>query len=221
MARMECCQIQGIEELFSQKYVNRDLARYRARGPDKTTRMLTGAIKAIGATGGGGVDGMTLLDIGGGVGAVQHELLGAGIDSAVNVDASTAYIRAARAEAERRGLAERVVHLQGNFVDVVADIAPADIVTLDRVICCYPDMEKLVSLSAARARKLYGLVYPRDTWWMKFGLAIQNIFMHLRRRPYRAFTHRTKAVEALLVSSGLRRRSYDRTLVWQVAVYTR
>jgi magnesium-protoporphyrin O-methyltransferase len=101
------------------------------------------------------------------------------------------------------------------------DIPPADIVTLDRVICCYHDMEKLVGLSAARARKLYGLVYPRDTWWIKIGLGLQNLFFRLRRSPYRAFVHPTRAVEAVLNSQGLNRRSYRQTLVWQVVVYTR
>jgi magnesium-protoporphyrin O-methyltransferase len=98
---------------------------------------------------------------------------------------------------------------------------PADIVTLDRVICCYPDMEKLISLSAARARKLYGLVYPRDTWWVKIGLALQNFFFRLRRSPFRTFSHPSESVEAILVKRGFKRHFYHQTFVWQVAVYRR
>jgi magnesium-protoporphyrin O-methyltransferase len=210
---MNCCQCQGIEELFSQEYVTRELSRYRLKGPDKTTRMLAESIKRE------GVDGLTLLDIGGGVGAIQHELLSAGAQSATDVEASTAYLTAAKAETQRRGLADRVSYQFGNFVDLAAGIEPADIVTLDRVICCYPDMEKMVGLSAARARKLYGLVYPRDTWWLRIGLAVGNFFFRLRRSPFRTFSHATEAVEAVLESNGLKRRSYRRTLVWQVAVY--
>ena len=177
--------------------------------------MLTEAIKEA------SVDGLTLLDIGGGVGAIQHELLGAGVDQATQVDASAAYIAAARAEAQRRGNAERVSYRHGNFVDLAADIDPADIVTLDRVICCYPEMEKLVGLSAAKARRLYGLVYPRDTWWVKLGLALMNFFLRLQRSHYRTFAHPTKSVEAILNGNGLRQSFYRRTLVWQVAVYRR
>jgi hypothetical protein len=212
---MNCCQCQGIEELFSREYVARELSRYRAKGSDKTTRMLTGAIRE------GGVDDLTLLDIGGGVGAIQHELIDAGVREVTSVEASSAYIGAAKEEAQRRGIAEQVSIHHGNFVDLATDIAPADIVTLDRVICCYPDMEKLVSLSAARARKLVGLVYPRDTWWVKIVLALQNFFFSLRRSPFRTYSHPTEAVEAILGDSGLKRRFYQRTLVWQVAVYTR
>lgn len=212
---MNCCQCQGIEELFDQQYVTKELSRYRKKGPDKTTRMLTEAIKE------GGVEGLTLLDIGGGVGAIQHDLLEAGVDHATDVDASTAYITAAKAESQRRGHTGRVSYHHGNFVDLAGDITPADIVTLDRVICCYPDMEKLVSLSAARARKQYGLIFPRDVWWIKIGLAVGNFFLSLRRSHYRTFAHPTKSVEAILESNGLKRRFYRRTLVWQVAVFTR
>ena len=164
---------------------------------------------------------LTLLDIGGGVGAVQHELIDAGVQQVTSVDASTAYLTAAKVEAQRRGLADHVSYHHGNFVDLASDIAPADIVTLDRVICCYHDMEKLVGLSAARSRKLYGLVYPRDAWWVKLGLAFENFFFWLRRNHYRTYAHPTKAVEDIVKSNGLKRRSYRQTLVWQVVVYSR
>ncbi len=212
---MNCCQCQGIEELFNEQYVAKELSRYRAKGPLKTTRLLIDALKEE------GVQGLTLLDIGGGVGFVQHELLGAGVLNATDVEASTAYLAAARAEAQRRGHAEHVSYYHGNFVDVAANIAPADIVTLDRVICCYHDMETLVGLSTARARKLYGLVYPRDAWWVKIGLAVENFFYRLRRSPFRVFFYPTDAVEAVVRSNGLKRRFYRRTWVWQVVVYTR
>ena len=212
---MNCCQCQGIEELFSQQYVSKELSRYRAKGPDKTTRMLTKAIKEE------GVDGLTLLDIGGGVGAIQYDLINAGVQDVESVEASTAYIHAAKGEAQRLGLTDRISYKHGNFVDLAADIPSADIVTLDRVICCYHDMEKLVSLSAERARKLYGLVYPRDAWWMKIGLALQNFFFRLRRSPFRTFAHPTKAIESILGRHGFRKHTYRQTLVWQVVVYIR
>ena len=212
---MNCAQCQGIEQLFSQQFVDKELSRYRTKGPIKTTRMLAEAIK------GGGVDGLTLLDIGGGVGAVQHELIDAGVQQVTSVDASTAYLTAAREETQRRGLASHVTYQHGNFVDLAAEIAPADVVTLDRVICCYHDMEKLVGLSAALAHKMYCLVYPRDTWWVKLGLALENFYFRLKRSPYRSYVHATKLVEAILDSNGLKRCFYRRTLVWQVVVYMR
>jgi magnesium-protoporphyrin O-methyltransferase len=212
---MNCCQCQGIEELFDEKYVAGELSKYRTKGPDKTTRMMIDALKAE------GIQGLSLLDIGGGVGAIQHELMQAGVQNAVDVDASQAYIRVARAEAERRGVAERVHFLHGNFVDLAPQVDPADIVTLDRVICCFSEMERLVSLSAERALKFYGVVYPRDTWWVKIGIAVENFLFRLRRSPFRTFAHSTRAVEALVNSRGLKRRFYRQTLFWQIAIYAR
>ena len=212
---MYCSQCQGIEEMFSQEYVRREVRRYRRKGPGKTTRMLMEAIEKE------GVEGLSLLDIGGGVGAIQHELIEAGVQKVTSVDASAAYLNAAREEAKRRGQADRVTYHQGNFADLADEIAPADIVTLDRVICCYPDMEQLVGLSAKRAQNLYGLVYPRDSWWIKTGLRIGNLFLRWRGSSYRAYVHSSQSVEALISSMGLKRRSYRKTLVWQVVVYTR
>lgn len=212
---MDCCQCQGIEDLFSRQYVKKELARYRVKGPDRTTRMLIKALKEA------GIAGMTLLDIGSGLGAVQHELVRGGVREAVSVEASRAYLTAAKEEARRRGLAERITYRHGDFVDLAGEIMPVDIVTLDRVICCYHDMEQLVSLSAERARKLYGVVYPRDSWWVRLLLAAENLFFRLRGRRFRTYAHASEAVEAVVKNSGLKKRSYHQTLVWQVVVYTR
>lgn len=212
---MNCCQCQGIEDLFNEKTVGRELEKYRRTGPDGTTRMMIDALIAE------GVEGFTLLDIGGGVGAIQHALLAAGADSATDVDASQAYITAARREAQRRGLLDRISFQHGNFVELAAQLPPADVVTLDRVLCCFPDVENMVNLSAARARKLYGLVYPRDTWWIKIALAALNFFFKLQKNPFRNFVHSSQYVEDLVTRHGFKRRFYHQTPIWQVIVYAR
>lgn len=212
---MNCCQCQGIEDTFNAKSVTKELAHYRANGPDKTTRMLIEALKAQ------GVKDAFLLDIGGGVGAVQHGLLAAGAKSVLDVDASQAYLHAAENEAARRGLQDRIRFLHGNFVDLSGLIPPADIVTLDRVVCCYHDMQQLVSLSAQRASELYALVYPRDTWLSKIGIKILNFFMWLQKNPFRTYIHATKDVEDLIRQNGLSRVYYRSTLIWQVVVFRR
>jgi magnesium-protoporphyrin O-methyltransferase len=212
---MNCCQCQGIEEIFSSDYVTKELKRYRIKGPAKTTRMLVEDLKKV------GLDGLSLLDIGGGVGAVQYELLGAGVKQVTDVDASSAYLTGAQSEANRRGLDDRINYRHGNFVELTGDISPADIVTLDRVICCYDDMEKLVSLSSERARKLYGVVYPRSTWWIRIVLAIGNLFLRLQGSSYRAYVHPTETVESIVSRNGLVRRSHRQTLLWQVVVFAR
>ncbi|MEE8391168.1 MAG: hypothetical protein V3S14_10285, partial [Anaerolineae bacterium] len=121
----------------------------------------------------------------------------------------------------RQGHADRVSFYHGDFVDLAPDIPSADIVTLDRVICCYRDMEALVGLSSARAGKLYGVVYPRDTWWTRIGWAIFDFVFGVLRNPFRAFVHPTEAVDAVVRGSGLEPRFYRQTAIWQVVVYER
>src|SRR5512135_2127254 len=128
---MTCSQCEGIENVFDQKFAAQKLEAYHTKGPDKTTRMLAEDLKKQ------GVGGLTLLDIGGGIGVIQHELIEAGATRATDVDASQAYLQTAREEADRRGIADRIMFLHGNFVELAPQVGAADIVTLDRAICCF------------------------------------------------------------------------------------
>jgi magnesium-protoporphyrin O-methyltransferase len=171
---MNCCpQCEGVERLFDESTAASELESYRRDGAAKATRLLIQSLKNT------GIAGKTLLDIGGGVGAIQHELLKAGASHATNVDASSAYLEAARRQARQEGHEEQISFHHGNFVDLAPEIEPADIVTLDRVICCYHDMPSLVGLSAARARQFYGLIFPRDRWWLKLGRPVFNLLFKL------------------------------------------
>jgi magnesium-protoporphyrin O-methyltransferase len=212
---MTSCQCQGIDREFSAQYAARDLASYRRKGASRTTRMLTDALIAE------GVEGGTLLDIGGGVGAIGHILLTSGMRSATGVEASSAYAAAAVQESRQRGLADRMEQLQGDFVEVAPQVAEHDVVTLDRVICCYDDLEGLVRASATKARRLYGLVFPRETWWIRLGMRLLNAGMRLRGSSYRSYAHSTEKLERLLEDMGLKLSSAGRTALWQVRVYAR
>jgi Methyltransferase domain len=209
-----CCQ--GVDQIFGDRTARHDLRRYRKRGPSKPTRVLLDALRRE------GVEHATLLDVGGGIGVIQHELLDAGAERATSVEASAAYLRAARDEAERRGHAGRMTSLTGDFVALADRVEPADVVTLDRVICCYPDMASLVGRSADRAKRLYGLVYPQDRWWVGVAIRATNLIMRLSRRAFRAYLHPTSAVDAIAREHGLTPRLAQRAgPVWQVAVYAR
>jgi len=168
-----------------------------------------------------GVAGKSLLDIGGGVGVIQHELLKAGASDAVGVEASSAYIKAVEEEAERQGHRDRISSHFGDFVDVAPEISPADIVTLDRVICCYHDLDSLVGLSTERATSLYGIVYPRYIWPVKAAFGLINLYLRLTRKTFRVFVHPTTVVDALVRRSGLQQRYYSKTRIWQVVLYGR
>jgi 2-polyprenyl-3-methyl-5-hydroxy-6-metoxy-1,4-benzoquinol methylase len=211
---MSCCQCQGIATSFDEIYVAKKLKEYRKKGPKKTTRQLIDVLLAE------GVQGSTLLDIGGGLGDIQHELLRAGVSQVINCDAALAYQKACQQEAERLGHAEHIHYLQGNFVEQAREIPATDMVTLDRVICCYDDMPSLVNLSAQKAKRLYGIVYPRDTWWVRAAVWMENIYTQwVERNPMRVFVHSSQAVEAIIHNNGLERTFFREMGPWQVLVY--
>ncbi len=212
---MACRQCAGIEKVFDQREADRELRSYRKRGPARTTRMLLDTLKSF------GVEGCTVLDIGGGVGAIQHDLLKSGASSSLGVEASIAYMAAAKEESARQGLADREAHRHSDFVSVALEVEPADIVTLDRVVCCFDDVEGLVGLSSEKAKKLYGVVYPRSNWVFGAAFRIFNLWLWLRRSHFRVFLHSTAKVDYLVSRSGLERRFYAKTAIWQVAVYVR
>ena len=211
---MPCDQCVGIEQEFGWRTAQRQQSNYRRKGAPPTTRLLIQALLEA------GVEAQTILDIGGGVGALQHALLQAGASHAQSVDASAAYLEIARQEADRLGWTDRIEAVHGDFVQVAATIGEADIVTLDRVICCYYNMRALVAESARRARRRYGLVYPRDLWWLRPAFAASNLFLRLRRRPFRVFLHPTAAVEAVIAGHGLKKTFHRNRGLWQVVLFS-
>jgi hypothetical protein len=210
-----CPRCVGIEEQFDDRTARRQLRRYRAKGPARTTRMLVDALV------GTGIRGASFLDVGGGIGAIQHELMARGAASGTSVDASPAYLATARSEAHERGYDDRMRYVQGDLVEQQQGIEDADLVTLDRVVCCYPDMPALVDATAARARRAYGLVYPRDNALGRLAIGLVNLVQRIRRHPFRAFLHPTEEVEARVARHGLTKAYHASWTVWQVCLFTR
>lgn len=215
---MTCSQCQGIEQEFNQKAAAKQLTSYHKNGPSKSTRLLINTLLGF------GVESSTLLDIGGGIGTIQHALLNNGLDRSTSVDASSAYADVARKEAHNQGLSERSEYIHGDFISLASEVESADIVTLDKVICCYDDMHALVSASAAKAKKYYGLIFPNDTWWVKAAFKTVNLFFAITGNPFRSFAHSTAQVEEILKANDFKRNYYSRSGFlgfWQVVVYSR
>jgi 2-polyprenyl-3-methyl-5-hydroxy-6-metoxy-1,4-benzoquinol methylase len=214
---VNCCPPgnSAFDREFDARTADEDLRAYRRNGATGMTKALIEALSA------GGVAGRTVLEIGGGVGAVHHELLQAGAEAAVDVDASRAYVLAAREESERQGHADRVEYRVGDFVALADIVEPADVVALDRVLCCYSDMSALVARSAALAKLRYGVVYPRYNWFGRVAIVLVNLGHRLSRSPFRTYLHRTADVDAILAEHGLVRRLHRTSLIWQLAVYER
>jgi hypothetical protein len=215
---MNCCRSSvgaAAERQFSAKRATQDLARYRAKGPGATTRLLLAGLAKAGPPRG------PLLDIGSGVGALTFELLDQGMTSAVGVDLSEAYVAAAAQEAARRGRSSSTRFVQADFLDVVGQLPTADVVMLDRVVCCYPDCEGLLDVSLRRAGRYCGISYPRDLWYVRTWVAIQNVGRRLRGNPFRTFVHSPSVMEDVIRRAGFSLLSRGCTPTWCADVYRR
>jgi len=212
---VSCSQCVAIEDTFDDDLSASELRRFQRRGPRITTRALVEKITAL------GVNDRTVLDIGGGVGAAHISLLAAGALSAVDVDASAAYITTAKREAKRRGYASRVSHLHGNFVDLAPDVPAADIVTLDKVICCYDDARNLLKASAKKARSILGIVHPSDTWLSRLINRAFNFGKKIQGNDFRTFVHPQSQIDSIIQSAGLEKTARVTRGFWQIAIYTR
>jgi len=208
-----CCEME--DNTFGEDEAKANLKDYRKRGPAKQTKLILEAVRSL------GLQDASLLDVGGGIGAIHHELLKDMASEAMHVDASSAYLKIANEEAQRQGHSERVKFIHADFTDVADELPQADVVTLDRVVCCYPDFRSLLKAAASKSRKAIALTYPRETWWLKMGIAVANFFQKLRKDPFRGFVHPVVEMEALLNGEGLRRVSTRRLFVWEMSLYRR
>src|SRR5262249_13783816 len=160
-----CCGFHaGARQVFDARKAEGDLKRYRRKGPNPSTRLLLDGIVAAGG-------GESLLDIGGGIGALSLELLARGVERSTIVDASPAYQEAARRAAAERDLAQRMEFHEGDFVEHASRLDAADVVALDRVVCCYPAYQPLLEAAAAHCRRVFAYAYPHDRWYIRFGIA--------------------------------------------------
>lgn len=212
---MDCCSVNYLNKEFNQAWARKELKGYRKRGLAKRARKLADLLTQQ------GLSGATLLEVGCGIGALHQELLGRGATSVVGVDASHGYIEVAGELAEEMGSQDRVEYHAGNFVDLEAELPKVEVVVLDRVICCYPDMKSLVSASSRHATKLYALSYPRRNWPVRAGILTFNLLYILFRRRFRIFAHKPSEVSAMLETQGFNRIVRSTHFVWELAVYAR
>ena len=207
-----CCDPRPYQRLFGAKTARRDAARYRRRGLGGTSRDLLELA--------GDVTGATVLEAGGGVGAIEVELLRAGATQATNVELSGEYEDAAAELLAEHGLRERVERRIGDFA--VQAVEPHDVVVLHRVVCCYPDVDGLVGAAAARTRRRLLLTYPQERLLVRLGVGVVNLGLRSFGSSFRTYVHPVARIREAAAAHGLapaeRRRSGP---IWESALFVR
>jgi len=210
-----CTRYCAAEAQFDRKTAERDLRRYRRRGADTITQLMLAELRRWPLQGG------NLLDVGSGIGVISTELAGSGVATATVVEASPAYLEIARHEVGSRYGSRPTQFLLGDFALIADTLTDADVVTLDRVVCCYPDAEALLRGAGARARRLLAFTYPRDRWYVRTLIVLQNFWRRLRRNSFRTFVHSPQHMGVVLEGAGLVRGARHGTLAWVLDLYQR
>lgn len=212
---MSACCSGGYERFFGKRVARRDARRYRRRGLDRTGQRLVDELAAR------DVGGASILEPGGGVGALDLELLKRGAGHATVIELSHGYDAEAASLAREVGLTERIERRHGDFVEQTTLVDDADVVVMHRVVCCYPDAEQLVGAASGHARRLLALSFPRDTWWLRWGSRCANVFFRLIG-GIETYIHPPAVVERAAVSAGLTTLVHEPAgRVWRVAVFER
>lgn len=170
---------------------------------------------------GRGLGGRTVLDVGGGVGALALELVGAGAERATNIELSPGYEEAARALARERGLEERVSLLFLDFAASPDAVPAADDVVMHRVVCCYPDVDALVGAAADHARQHLVLSFPRSAWWTRFGFRLADLGVRVLGLDFHTYVRPADRVLAPARARGFRIALEHAGPVWRVAALER
>jgi hypothetical protein len=196
--------------MFDERVARRDLRRYRRQGLDRAGRRLVDMVRDR------GIESKTVLEIGGGIGAPQLELLRAGAARTTNVEISPSYEQAARELLEEGALADRVERLFGDIVEQPGLAPEADVVLLNRVVCCYPDADALMSAVSERARSAIVLSFPPDVWIARLIIAAANLYQRLRGRAFRGYVHPESSILAPALRHGFRVEETGRAGIWRV-----
>ncbi len=210
-----CCDPRGYRRLFSGDQARRNANAYRKKGLDGTARELVERLCAD------GVDGSTVLDVGGGVGGIGLELLRAGAGHVTNVELSPEYEEEARALAAEAGVSERVDRVVGDFAVLAPSLEPADVVVMHRVVCCYPFLGRMLRPAADRAKRSLALTYPRSNLLIRGALRLGNVWFWLTRCSFRVFVHPPDEMARIAADHGLRETFRRRGWLWESVVYER
>jgi magnesium-protoporphyrin O-methyltransferase len=200
---------------FFSKYARRYARRFKRRGPDRPSRKLIDGLRSQ------GIQGFSLLDIGCGVGGVHLTLLKGGALTAQAVEISAGMIEAAVGLSKEMKLDSRVEHVHGDFVGLNGGIRVADVVILDKVVCCYPDPELLLGKATARTKKLLAISYPGRRRISRIVFGGMHRLGQWLGWSFRPYYHEPAEIDRLIEGFGFTEQFADSTLIWQVKVWSK
>jgi len=212
---VDCCGPQGYDDTFGDKFAERIVRRFRRRGLNRTQQRIVNFL------GQHDVKGASVLEIGGGVGEMQIDLLQRGVSQVTNVEISRNYEGSAAMLLQHFDVQDRVDRRIVDIAVTPGEVDKADVVMLHRVVCCYPDYERLLGAAASHAQRLLVYSFPPRNWINRLIFASDNLYRRLRRNSFRAFVHPPEAMIATVQRQGMTLRYRHRGWSWNIVGFVR
>jgi hypothetical protein len=201
--------------MFNPRQARRSLERYRTKGLDALEREMLAVASA------GKLEGAQVLDIGGGIGMLQAELVESGAERGEVLEVVSAYEPYARELALEKRLEEQTTFRLGDLLLEPSAAEPADIVLLNRVVCCSPEGVRLTGIAAGLTRRLLVLSFPRHRLLVRAGIRLMNAWLRLLGRAFRVYAHRPAQLLAAAEAEGLRIVKRGGGRLWEFAALER
>ena len=209
-----CC---GADSMFDAKTARKQYQQYLKKGPSKVTARMIEQLSAY-------VDfdrDKSMIDVGGGIGALQWWFLESGGKKTTSVDASSSYIARTREHAEKNDWQDQTHFIMGDIAELDNDIGEADVITMDKVVCCYPDYKSIIKTCRDRSRSLVSLSFPMDGFVAKVISDIGALFIRFKTKNFRPYVHPVAGIRDEFLDNGFVRVDHSLSFPWHIETYQR
>jgi magnesium-protoporphyrin O-methyltransferase len=160
-----------------------------------------------------------VIDVGGGVGQIQAELLRRGAASGRVVELVPEYAEPATELATAVSVDDRSAFQLADLLAAPESVEAADVVVLRRVVCCTPDGPDLLAAAAGKTRRTLLASYPRDRMLVRAAVRLENLAFAVLRKRFRTFAHPPDELARAVARRGLTRTRLSRSFAWETAQF--
>ena len=208
--REHCC---SANIFFDEKMARKQYTTYLKKGAPKVTAKIIEQLSSL------EIEGKTLIDVGGGIGALQWWFLESKGSETISIDASSGYLEQAESHAKMKGWANQTRFIFGDFVQAHEQVEPVDLITLDKMVCCYPNYKEIIEISCAKANGHIALSYPIDGPISKLFAWFDGLLNKFKGQNFRPFVHPVSEIRKTFEQAGFKRISYNLVFPWHVETY--
>lgn len=210
---MTCIHCLDSDKFFDAKGALKELRHYYKKGPTGTAKALLEALSKLNK------EDKTLLDIGGGIGVLQWEFLKQGAKSTTDIDASVGYLDLVGSLAKEYKYESQTTFLVGDFNDFNDQLTSFDFITLDKVVCCYPDYELILNNASQKTDQYLALSFPISNVISRSINLFVRLYFKIKKSEFRTYIHPSKKMKSLIKNAGFEEVHSGISFPWHIKVY--